>query len=87
MDAPGARAQQTNSSIVGTVAANAFTWGWALSGHPDTLVTLVFRAKDGQTEITLTHQGLPTEEDRANHGKGWNSTLNKLALYVKGELV
>ena len=65
----------------------AFTWGWALSGHPDTLVTLVFRAKDGQTEITLTHQGLPTEEDRVNHGKGWNSTLNKLALYVKGELV
>jgi len=67
--------------------ALAFTWGWALGGHQDTLVTLVFRAKGSQTEIILTHQGLPTEEDRVNHGKGWNSTLNKLALYVKGALV
>jgi uncharacterized protein YndB with AHSA1/START domain len=65
----------------------AFTWGWALSGKADTLVKLAFRAKGQQTEITLTHSGLPTEEDRAGHGKGWNSTLNKLVLYVKGELV
>jgi len=65
----------------------AFTWGWALSGKADTLVKLAFRAKGQQTEITLTHSGLPTEEDRVGHGKGWNSTLNKLALYVKRELV
>ena len=39
----------------------------------------------GKTELTLTHEGLPTAEDREGHGKGWNSTLNKLALYVKGE--
>jgi len=63
----------------------AFTWSWALGGQGDTLVTLVFRAKGGQTEITLSHEGLPTPEDREGHGKGWNSTLNKLARYVKGE--
>jgi uncharacterized protein YndB with AHSA1/START domain len=63
----------------------AFTWSWPLSGKGDTLVTLVFRAKGSQTEITLTHAGLPTPEDREGHGKGWNSTLNKLARYVKGE--
>ena len=63
------------------------SWGWALSGKADTLVSLVFRAKGQQTEITLTHSGLPTEDDRVGHGKGWNSTLNKLARFVKGEPV
>ena len=71
--------------IIDRPNALAFTWGWALSGKQDTLVTLAFRARGGQTEITLTHSGLPTEEDREGHGKGWNSTLNKLARYVKGE--
>jgi glutathione S-transferase len=63
----------------------AFTWSWALGGKGDTLVTLAFRAKGEQTEVILTHEGLPTPEDREGHGKGWNSTLNKLARYVKGE--
>ena len=64
----------------------SFTWGWALSGHGDTLV-IGDPASDlgGKTELTLTHEGLPTADDREGHGKGWNSTLNKLALYVKGE--
>ena len=65
--------------------ALAFTWGGTLSAYPDTLVSIAFRAKGAQTEITLTHQGLPTPDDRDSHGKGWNSTLNKLARYVKGE--
>jgi len=58
---------------------------WALGGHPDTLVTLTFRAKDGGTELILTHSGLTSEESRSDHGKGWNSALNKLARYVRGE--
>ena len=62
-----------------------FTWGWALSGNSDTLVRLVFRAVPGGTELTLTHEGLPTDDDRIGHGKGWNSTLNKLSRFVKGE--
>jgi uncharacterized protein YndB with AHSA1/START domain len=69
----------------GKNGALAFTWGWALSGNPDTLVRLAFRAVPGGTELALTHEGLPTEEDRTGHGKGWNSTLNKLARFVKGE--
>ena len=64
----------------------AFTWGWALSGNPDTLVRLTFRAVPGGTELTLVHEGLPTEDDRIGHGKGWNSTLNKLARFVKAEI-
>jgi len=63
----------------------AFTWGWALGGNSDTLVRLVFRAVPGGTELTLIHEGLPSEKDRAGHGQGWNSALNKLARFVKGE--
>jgi hypothetical protein len=36
--------------------------------------------------MTLRHEGLPDEESRNAHGKGWNGTLNKLVLYLKGEL-
>jgi uncharacterized protein YndB with AHSA1/START domain len=62
----------------------AFTWSWALSDG-STLVRLTFKAVEGGTELTLIHEGLPTPEDREGHGKGWNSALNKLARYVKGE--
>jgi uncharacterized protein YndB with AHSA1/START domain len=61
-----------------------FTWGWALAGG-STLVRLSFKAVADGTELTLIHEGLPTPEDREGHGKGWNSALNKLARYVKGE--
>ena len=61
-----------------------FTWGWALSGG-STTVHLAFKPVAGGTELTLTHEGLPTPQDREGHGKGWNSALNKLVRYVKGE--
>jgi uncharacterized protein YndB with AHSA1/START domain len=70
-----------SSTKVGTLA---FTWGWALS-KGDTLVRLSFRAVAGGTELTLIHEGLPTQADRDDHAKGWNSVFNKLARYVKGE--
>ena len=59
----------------------AFTWGWALSGKGDTLVSVSLKDVGGRTELTLTHEGLPTADDREGHGKGWNSTLNKLELF------
>jgi uncharacterized protein YndB with AHSA1/START domain len=64
--------------------ALVFTWGWALSDG-STLVRLAFKAVEGGTELTLIHEGLPTAEAREGHGKGWNSALNKLSRYVKGE--
>ena len=64
--------------------ALVFTWGWALSDG-STTVRLAFKPVAGGTELTLTHEGLPTPEDREGHGKGWNSALNKLVRYVKGE--
>jgi uncharacterized protein YndB with AHSA1/START domain len=62
-----------------------FTWGGTLAQGHSTLVRLTFRAVAGGTELTLIHENLLSPEDRESHGKGWNSTLNKLARFVKGE--
>jgi uncharacterized protein YndB with AHSA1/START domain len=73
----------------------AFTWAWSLPTTDQTstvsregtgtLVRLSFRVVEGGTELTLSHEGLVTESDRIDHGKGWNSAFNKLSRYVKGE--
>jgi uncharacterized protein YndB with AHSA1/START domain len=66
-----------------------FSFTWGAEGDPShtTLVTVTLKAVDGKTEMTLRHEGLPTSEDRESHGKGWNSTLNKLAIYVQGKKI
>lgn len=63
-----------------------FTWGPEDKPETTTVVTLTFRdAGSGKTELTLRHEGLQTTDNRDAHGKGWNSALNKLARYVRGE--
>ena len=55
----------------------AFTWGMEGDSR-ETLVTVKLRELNGQTELTLRQEGLPTAADRDGHAKGWNSALNKL---------
>ncbi len=62
----------------------AMTWGSELA-EGTTLVTVSLRPAGDKTELTLRHEGLPTAEDRKGHSGGWNSALNKLGRYVKGE--
>ncbi len=59
-----------------------FTWGWENDPTRQSLVTLTFRDKAGKTELTLRQEGLGSAENRDNHGRGWNSTLNKLVAYL-----
>lgn len=60
----------------------AFTWG-ACGTDQQTLVILSFRdLGNGRTELTLRHEGLPSEQIRLDHDKGWSSTLGKLAAYL-----
>jgi uncharacterized protein YndB with AHSA1/START domain len=59
----------------------AFTWGRDGDART-TLVTVTLRDLGGKTEMILRHEGLPTDADRAGHGKGWNSALNKLVSYL-----
>jgi hypothetical protein len=48
----------------------------------ETLVTVKLRELNGQTELSLRQEGLPTAADRDGHVKGWNSALNKLVAYL-----
>jgi uncharacterized protein YndB with AHSA1/START domain len=60
----------------------AFTWGWEGDASRESLVTITLRAKGDQTELTLRQQGLGSVSNRDDHGKGWNSALNKLKAYL-----
>jgi len=53
-----------------------FTWNSALVQN--TVVTIEFDEVDSGTEITLTHELLPTEEEVERHKAGWQSVLNRL---------
>lgn len=53
-----------------------FTWNSALVQN--TIVTIEFKELDSGTELTLTHELLPTEEEVERHKAGWQSVLNRL---------
>ncbi len=59
-----------------------FTW---ISDHTgsDSIVTLTFKDCGPQeTELTLHHEGLPSEEARNNHEGGWIGILEQLTGFV-----
>ncbi len=63
-----------------------FTWAWkkrqADGTHadtdPETQVTVEFRDRGSSTEVTLTHEFLPTKESWNAHKKGWEGCLDAL---------
>jgi uncharacterized protein YndB with AHSA1/START domain len=61
----------------------SFAYTWGMEGDArETLVTVKLRELNGQTELSLRQEGLPTAADRDGHIKGWNSALNKLVAYL-----
>ncbi len=61
----------------------SFTWQWQDDEDwtsVTSLVTVEFAAKDGGTEVQLTHTGLPGADSAARHEHGWQGTLDKLAI-------
>ena len=63
--------------------ALVFTWGWENDPSRQSLVMLTFRGKGSQTELVLRQDGLGSASNRDDHGRGWNSALNKLVAYLK----
>ncbi|MEO8206298.1 MAG: SRPBCC domain-containing protein [Chthoniobacterales bacterium] len=58
-----------------------YTWQWADDPayvNHETLVTVEFIAKGDSTELHLTHENFPTEENRSNHEQGWNCGFDSL---------
>jgi uncharacterized protein YndB with AHSA1/START domain len=60
-----------------------FTWRWEAdpSAH-DSLVTVEFRDLGPSTEILLSHELLPSAEEREKHGHGWDGCFEQLAKYL-----
>jgi len=68
-----------------------FTWAFEKDGSgdefgevepPEMLVTLEFKARGKQTELTLTHEKFASVESRDRHNDGWNRCLNELGKFV-----
>ncbi len=67
----------------------AFTWTWGSGGMArlETLVTIELAEADGETELTLIHEGLPSQEFHDLHSQGWASTFSCLdRLIDRGDL-
>jgi len=58
-----------------------FSWRWQPDG-PESLVTLEFRDLSTTTEIHLTHEHLPSIEERDKHNHGWLGCLDQLNKYL-----
>jgi uncharacterized protein YndB with AHSA1/START domain len=61
----------------------AFTWSW--SEEPDanvSVVTVDFHDLGKSTEVMLTHEGLPSVEEREKHTHGWTGVFEQFAKYV-----
>jgi len=54
-----------------------FTWSWSEDPHVSQ-VTVSLRALGGETELTLLHEQLASEESKARHDEGWVGCLDKL---------
>ena len=62
-----------------------FTWKWdddeTWENH-NSVVTVEFSARDGGTEVKLTHEKLPSEESRERHNQGWSSVFDRLEKFL-----
>lgn len=60
-----------------------FSWKWD-GQDEETEVTVELKALgEEKTELTLTHSGFATDESSGEHGKGWESTINKLEAFLQ----
>ena len=65
----------------------AYSFGWDdRPGVPpgSSLVEIDLIERDGGTLVRMTHSGLPTEEERAGHAKGWQHYFERLAVVAPG---
>jgi uncharacterized protein YndB with AHSA1/START domain len=63
-----------------------FTWLWEnepIRGDSgDTVVTVEFLDRGGETEVVLTHEGLASEVARQEHAQGWAECLDSIETLV-----
>jgi uncharacterized protein YndB with AHSA1/START domain len=60
-----------------------FTWTWPNSTpERESLVTIIFKAVEGGTELAFRHEQLFDEKVRDDHERGWSGALGKLEGYL-----
>lgn len=64
-----------------------FQWDSGSGPHPETLVTVTFAERDGQTVQTFHQAPFDSVESRDSHVGGWNSLFNRQQLYVENTAV
>jgi uncharacterized protein YndB with AHSA1/START domain len=69
---------ESNKRIVLT-----FKWDEDSGRHDETLVTVTFTEKDGNTVQTFHQTSFSSVESRDSHVGGWNSLFNKQQVYVE----
>ena len=65
----------------------AYSFGWeGREAVPpgSSLVEIDLVEKGGGTLVRFTHSGLPNEQERADHEKGWKHYLSRLAVAAAG---
>jgi uncharacterized protein YndB with AHSA1/START domain len=56
-----------------------FSWEWEKAESPNrSIVSISLKRRGDQTELTLVHQGLGTEESARHHEQDWNGCLGRL---------
>lgn len=60
-----------------------FSWQWESYAMPDSIVTVEFADLGKATRLTLTHEGVPDQEDVADHTRGWTSAIEKFAELIE----
>ncbi len=68
----------------------AYSFGWDHSAEVpagSSLVEIDLEERDGGTLVRFTHSGLPSEEQRVEHDKGWAHYIDRLNKVLSGEPV
>jgi uncharacterized protein YndB with AHSA1/START domain len=59
-----------------------FTWVSPATNGQTTLVTVEFHERGPETELVLTHEGLPDPLARERHEAGWQSIAERLGIFL-----
>lgn len=60
-----------------------FTWVSEGSEGKESVVLIELTARGGKTELTLKHDGLPSEERAQDHHGGWSEFLDQLVARLR----
>ena len=68
----------------------AYSFGWDHSTEVpagSSLIEIDLEERDGGTLVRFTHSGLPNEQQRVEHEKGWIHYIDRLTKVLSGEAV